>query len=168
MSADDEYRRALARAYRLLTLRARSEEEMRRSLSRAGFGEECTEATISRLREQGMLNDRTFASEWTRSRVESRPRSKRLIEHELRTRGVSSEDVEAATSELDDEATARQIASRRARLMAGLDRQTCLRRLSRYLLSRGFTGETVAHAVASAMFELEGSKPEDGHGKLVR
>ncbi|MBN1151658.1 MAG: regulatory protein RecX [Dehalococcoidia bacterium] len=167
MNPDDESKKALARAYRILSVRARSEEEIRRALSRAGFGEQAVDAAVSRLREQGYIDDHTFAADWTRSRAESRPRSKWLIERELAERGVSQEDAAAATSELDDEATALALATRRARFMKGLDRHTCVRRLSHYLLSRGFSGETVSRAVASALAGLESSKPENGHDTLM-
>jgi len=168
MSADVEVKKALARAYRLLAVRPRSEEEVRHSLARSGFGEAAREEAITTLLAQGLLNDRSFALEWTRSRVESRPRSRRLIERELKAKGVSSEDIEAATSELDDDALALQVVSRRLRFVDNLDRQTCLRRLSQYLLSRGFTGETVTRAVTAALSSREDSKHEEEHDKLQR
>jgi SOS response regulatory protein OraA/RecX len=41
--------------------------------------------------------------------------------------------------------------------MRGLDRQTLIRRLSNYLLARGFSGETVSRAVASVLSERDDS-----------
>jgi regulatory protein len=151
MASEDESKAALSRAYRLLSLRARSEEEIRRSLRHAGFGDAAIEAAVSHLLHQGLLDDRAFAANWTQSRIQSRPRGRRLIEHELRTKGVSPEDAAAATSGVDDDATALALAERRARLMGGVDRQTLVRRLSNYLLARGFSGETVSRAVASVL-----------------
>ena len=153
MTSDDESKRALSRAYRLLSLRGRSEEEIRRSLRRAGFGASAIEAAVAHLLHQGLINDRSFAADWTQSRTQSRPRGRRLIEHELRAKGVSAEDAAAATSDVDDDATALALAARRARLMRGLDRQTLVRRLSNYLLARGFSRETVSRAVVSVLSE---------------
>jgi regulatory protein len=151
MASADEHKRALSRAYTLLAIRSRSEEEMRRGLSKAGFNDSVVASTITHLQNQGLLNDRAFAADWTRSRVQSRPRGRRLIERELRAKGVSADDAAAATSNVDDEAMALHLAQRRARLMRGLDRSTFIRRLSNYLLARGFSGETVSRAIASVL-----------------
>ncbi len=151
MSSENERKRALARAYRLLSLRSRSEEEMRRGLQRAGVSDFIADETVSYLRQQGYLNDREFAVDWTRCRMQSRPRGRKLIEHELRARGVSGEDASAAAAEVDDDATALALARRRARLMQGLDRQTFTRRLANFLRARGFSGESVSKAIAAVL-----------------
>lgn len=151
MSSDEGTRRALARAYRLLAIRNRSEAEMRRSLQRAGFDAGSIDEAVARLQDQGLINDRNFAEEWTRGRMASRPRGRRLIERELRTKGVSAEDAIAATSGVDDDEVARALAMRRAEALKDVDRQTFVRRLSNYLLARGFSRETVARALGHAM-----------------
>ena len=157
MGSDEERKRALARAYRLLSIRSRSDQELRRALGRAGFSESTVEQVCSQLRQQRLLDDREFAVDWTQSRMQSRPRGKRLIERELRTRGVADEDAAAATSDIDDDATALALARRRARLMQGLDRQTFVRRLSNYLYARGFSGETVSRAVTAVLSSTDDS-----------
>ena len=154
MDSDSEIRRALSRAYRLLSIRARSAEEIRRVLDRAGFGATSAESAIAELQRQGLLDDRAFAADWTRSRMAFKPRSRRLVERELRDKGVSEEDAARAAHAIDDEATARALASRRARLIHDVDRETFLRRLSRYLLARGFSHETTRRAVAAVLSEL--------------
>jgi len=151
MDSETERKRALARAYHLLSIRARSGDEMYRTLRLAGFEESVVEDAMTQLRRQNLLDDRAFAADWVRSRLQSRPRGRRLIEHELREKGISSEDMSEATSNIDDEATAFQLAARRAALMQGLDRQTFIRRLSNYLLARGFPGETLSRAVNSVL-----------------
>jgi regulatory protein len=151
MNSDDGTKKALARAYRLLAIRNRSEAEMRQSLQRAGFDAGCIDEAVSRLRDQGLINDRNFAEEWTRGRMASRPRGRRLIERELRTKGVSAEDATAATSDVDDDEAARTLAIRRAQALRDVDRQTFIRRLSNYLLARGFSRETVVRAMGHAL-----------------
>ena len=124
---------------------------MRRSLRHAGFEDSAIEDAIIHLQRQNLLDDQSFAADWVRSRMESRPRGKRLIEHELRVKGISTDDACAATSGVDDEATALALAARRAELMRGLDRQTFIRRLANYLLARGFSRETVSRAIRSVL-----------------
>ncbi len=124
---------------------------MRRSLKRSGFAEAAVDSAIVHLQDQQLLDDTSFAADWVRSRMQFKPRGKRLLEHELRTKGISDENAAAATTEVDDEATAFALASRRAALMRGLDRQTFIRRLSNYLLARGYSRETISRAVNSVL-----------------
>jgi len=151
MDPEAEKKRALSRAYRLLAIRARSGEEMRLALRRAGVEDAVIEEAIAHLESQSLIDDRAFAADWARSRMQSRPRGKRLIEHELRAKGIPDEDAATATSGIDDEATALTMATRRAELMGGLDRQTFIRRLANYLLTRGFSRETVSRTVSAVL-----------------
>ena len=151
MEHESERKRVLSRAYRLLSIRARSEGEMRRSLRSAGFDEPVIEDAIVQLRQQRLLDDHAFAAEWVRSRTQSRPRGKRLIERELREKGITGDEAAEATAGVDDETAASALAARRAGLMRELDRQTFIRRLSNYLLVRGFSRETVSRAVNSEL-----------------
>jgi len=143
--------KVLARAYRILATRPRSEEELRRKLRSAGFREDAIEEAVDRLRTQNLLDDEAFAASWTQSRMRFRPRSKHLIQRELRGKGVSSENAEEATRHLDDDETALALATRRMKMLRGLDRETRVRRLSGYLRTRGFGRDTVARTIASVL-----------------
>jgi SOS response regulatory protein OraA/RecX len=76
-----------------------------------------------------------------------RPRARRLIVKELTDKGVAEEIANEVTSDIDDEPVALAIAARRGSALKELDRASFIRRLSRYLSSRGFDYGTVAHAV---------------------
>ncbi len=158
MHADAGREKAFARAYRLLATRPRSEDEIRRSLRRADFAEEITEEVIVRLKDHRLLDDRAFAIGWTQSRMQFRPRSKRLIQRELREKGVSQEEAVEATDEIDDDETALALARRRAERLKGLDRTTRIRRLSSYLQARGFARNTISRTVTSIL-----DSDEDAH-----
>jgi regulatory protein len=153
MQSSADLKKAISRAYGLLSTRARSTKEIRQSLRRAGFDEATTEQVIVDLQRQGLLDDQAFADDWTRSRTESRPKSRHMVERELYEKGVSREDAARATAAIDDESTALALAHKRARLLRDLDRDLFVRRLSRYLLARGFSHETVRRAVSEALTE---------------
>ncbi len=144
-------RRALSLAYDFLAIRQRSEAEMRAHLLRAGLDEATVDEAVATLTRQGLLDDRSFASAWTESRQASRPRSRRMLNAELHRKGVDSEIASSATEAVDDDATATELARRRAVQLKGLDKGTAMRRLSDYLLRRGFSGETVGRAVRAAL-----------------
>ncbi len=82
-----------------------------------------------------------------------RPRARRLIIKELTDKGVTEEIANDVTGDIDDEPIALAIATRRARAMKELDRASFIRRLSRYLSSRGFDYGTIAHAVRTVVAE---------------
>ncbi len=85
--------------------------------------------------------------------MEFRPRARRLIVKELTDKGVAEEIANDVTSDVDDEPLALAIAERRASALKGLDRASFIRRLSRYLSSRGFDYGTVAHAVRAVSMD---------------
>ena len=147
MGPQPDSQKALARAYRLLAHRPRSGSEVRRHLQSAGFGEVQVEEALQTLATRGLIDDRAFAREWTENRMEFRPRARRLIIKELTDKGVAEEIANDVTSEIDDEPVALAIATRRASMLKEQDRASFIRRLSRYLSSRGFDYGTVAHAV---------------------
>jgi len=151
MEPDPQHRRALSLAYEFLAGLQRSEAEMRAYLRRWDIEDATADDTVAALARQGLLDDRSFAAAWTESRLSSRPRSRRLLHRELRGKGVDDEIASEATQAVDDESTATELARRRAHVLRGLDRGTAVRRLSDYLLRRGFDGDTVRRAVRDAL-----------------
>ena len=95
----------------------------------------------------GHVDDRAFASAWADSRLRFRPRSKWLIQRELEQKGIDAELASNATEDIDDYATAKELAQRRASQLHGLDRATFTRRMLRYLASRGYDRGTSSRVV---------------------
>lgn len=82
---------ALKKAFKLLSYRARSEAEVRAKLTQLGFPPTVIETTLERLRSLKILNDESFARDWTRGRVEDRGYGPLRIERELRQKGIGKE-----------------------------------------------------------------------------
>jgi len=102
LTGSDRRQRCLNAAYRYLSYRPRSESEVREKLQRRGFDGDCTEAAISRLREQGLVDDAAFAQFWKENRESFSPRSQRLTRLELKRKGVGSDVIEQVTADVDD------------------------------------------------------------------
>lgn len=143
MPESDCLQDSLNAAYRYLSYRPRSEAEIRHWLRRRGFTDDVVEKALTRLREQNLSDDLAFAQYWKDNRVSFRPKSKRLIEQELRQKRVATEIVEQVTSDIDDEATAYRLGSDRMSALAHLDYPDFYRRLSSYLAYRGFSYEVI-------------------------
>ncbi len=84
----------------------------------------------------GLVDDEAFAEMFVRSRQETKGLAAGALRHELRTKGVPDEVVDAALEEIDPEREkeqARALVARRLRTMRGLDRDTQTRRLAGFL-----------------------------------
>jgi len=135
--------RALRQAYRLLAVRARSERELRTKLAGKGFEKPETEAVLAKLREQGYLDDASFAGQWARNLAVNRLQGDLRIELSLREKGVpealARQALALARQEIGEgEAVRRLIAGYLAgRKLSALDDKD-KRRLMQRLAGKGF------------------------------
>ena len=155
MADSDSIQDCLNAAYRFLSYRPRSEGEIRQWLHRRGYANEVAEQTISKLREQNLIDDFAFARFWKENRLSFRPKSKRLIKQELRDKKIAAEIIEQVTEDMDDEAIAHKLGSSRISTLGHLDYPDFYRRLSSYLAYRGFTYEVIKHTAALVWREKE-------------
>lgn len=155
LPADQAYDRALDRALKLLTHRARSRWEIRERLSRAGFEEEIVDKVDARLSELDLLNDQAFAEEWAELSGNGRGLAGRAIREDLAQRGVAPQVAEAATSALvtDDRGRALALARRRVHAYHDLPPGKAFRRLASYLGGKGYEEELVAEVCRRVLGE---------------
>jgi regulatory protein len=165
--------RALEIAVTFLGARPRTEWELDRRLRRAGADDEIIAATTTRLTELGYLDDAAFARWWGEQRDRHAPRGRRMVEAELRQRGVPREVVETFRDEhaaperrpedaglpADEPARARDALARHLRGRPMPEDQKARQRVGMYLMRRGFDGETVRAAIREV--ELAGDPSDE-------
>ena len=150
-------------AARFLGARPRTRWELQRRLRRAGAEEPVIEATLVRLASLGYVDDAGFARWWAEQRDRHSPRGRRLVEAELRQRGVPRDVLEEMRGEelaepaLDHEALP---ASEAERAQVALQRhlrgrplpddRKALQRVGMFLVRRGFDPETVRTTLREA------------------
>lgn len=164
LQATDRRQKAYDRAVRYLSFRPRSVAEVRRYLAKTEDDPEVIAAVISRLTENGYLDDSEFARFWVENRQRFRPRGSAALRQELRQHGVDSETIAAALADMDPSEAAYQAGLGQAMKLANLahtDPVLCRRKLSEFLLRRGFDHETVQETVSRLMTELRAESPED-------
>lgn len=165
------------KALRYLAVRPRSAREMEVYLKRkasdfryqiSDLKEEkkvlLIENIVLKLKESNYLNDQAFAKWFIEQRVGAKnPKGKKLIQVELRSKGVSQEiieDVYSAFVETLHEASLQEdkivihLAKKQAAKYAELEEQKFKQRLSAYLLRRGFEWEAVKAVVDALSKEL--------------
>lgn len=164
---------ALEIAARFLATRPRSRREVELRLRRAGATDEVIEATLARLEALGYVDDAAFVRWWGEQRDRHSPRGRRMVEAELRQRGVGHEAIEAFREAWesperapDDDHLPATDADRAAialqRHLRGRplpDDSKALGRLGMYLVRRGFDPET-ARATIRAAQRAAGGQPE--------
>lgn len=149
----DPYSVAQTIALIALAPRAKSRGELFAHLKKRGIAEDIAHAVLYRLQEQGLVNDEEFARSWSESRQRTKKLSKRMIVNELRAKGIDGEIIEIVGSEIDPEREhdlAYELASRKYRPIAHLEKELIQRRIQGALARRGFS----SGLIGSVMREL--------------
>src|SRR5436190_6069004 len=125
-------------ALRLLSSRARSENEMRTRLAMRGIAPDAIDEELERLRRSGLLDDAKFAAAWVEDRKRVAPRGRRMLRYELLGRGIEVASVDAVTDGIDDLATATELARAKARNGHHGDYESFVAKVGGFLRRRGF------------------------------
>jgi len=153
--ASEAYRQAKQRAYRYLSARSRTKRELRERLLQLGHQADVIELVLRELEAEGYLDDRTFAHDWARYRLQTHPCGPRRLAWELQARGVErellAEVLRSVYAEFDEATLAERALSKRVRAAApGLSSRE-RGRLARYLMRLGFDPNIIT-ATLAAMF----------------
>ncbi|MGB9775200.1 MAG: RecX family transcriptional regulator [Anaerolineae bacterium] len=146
----DTAERAADRALDLLSYRPRSEAEIRERLAEQ-YDPGTAEEVLERLRRTGLVDDREFARYWVQNRLQHNPRGARALRQELYQKRVDESVIEEVLAEYDEEEAAARAAETARRKFQGLPPDVFRRRLTDYLLRRGFPSSIVQAVVQQSM-----------------
>ena len=141
---DEDLKKGKRYCIRLLSVRARSEFEIRSRLEEKGYAEDIADEIIKGLKRDGLVDDLKFANDWIESRMASSPRSVNMLRRELESKGldrVVTEKALFAERDMDDSSTARELLRKK---IAEKKERTGVKlkaRLYRFLLGKGFDAE---------------------------
>jgi regulatory protein len=139
---------------RRLDAAPRTRSQLAVTLRERGIPADVATRVLDRFEEVGLIDDRAFAKQWVESRQAGRGLSARALRAELRSRGVAEELIEEALDVVSSDveiASARAVAERRARSVAGLPRPTQVRRLSGALARKGYGPAVTAQVVREVL-----------------
>jgi len=126
-------------ALRYVSMRPRSEWELRSYLQRKSAPPALADQILSKLSKLNLVDDMKFARAWVESRRLLRPTSKRKLQQELRAKRVNDEVIqqELAGDETDERALLRElVAKKRSRYPDKL-------KLMQYLARQGFSYDDI-------------------------
>lgn len=139
-----------------------STAEMNELLLRRGFDDDAVSAECDRLLGVGLLDDAVLAEALVRSLRERKGLGRGAVAAELKRRKIDPLVIEQILSEIDsddDSGRALELALKRAPQLRNLDYATAQRRLSAFLMRKGYSSSAVSSAVATA---LSGTQSRSG------
>lgn len=155
LKEQDAFEEAYNSALNFLSYRPRSTAEAKWNLQDKGVPAAMIEAVIDRLTRAGLLDDVSFAEYWVEQRERFKPRSARMLRHELRQKGVAAVEIDQALQDLDEADSARRLADKRVRRYRHLERDEFWQKMIGYLQRRGFRYATIKPIVQELWQEIE-------------
>lgn len=151
--APEAYEAALS----LLDYSARTENEMKKKLRMKGYIEMVIESVIERLKDARLVDDRQLAERIAENASE-RGIGVYALKRKLKTRGISEDDVEYASSLMDEEKEkegALRECQRLYKKYASLPVREAKAKLSAALSRRGYSWDAVSEAIESVMNDTD-------------
>ena len=146
---------ALQYAVKLLAVRPYSERKLREKLLGRQYVTADVREAIERLRRERLLDDRRYAEDFVRARLQSRPRAGSRLVTDLLTRGIplglAKEVVVQLVPPTDEVPLARELVRRKQAQYGDLDKDTRWRRLAGLLARRGFSYDTIREVLGKEL-----------------
>jgi regulatory protein len=144
-----EFQKTYDKFLKFATLRPRSEKELWDWLKRKKVHESLHKDLFNRLKHLDLINDLEFAKWWVEQRQNFRPKPKRILNSELRIKGIKKEIIEKVLGEqkIDEEKMARQLLEKKSYKWKGLEPYKARQKMSQYLAGKGFSWETIEKVI---------------------
>jgi regulatory protein len=138
------------KALKFVSLRPRSEREIKSWLKRKKISEPFSKKVWGKLKSLDLIDDLKFASWWVEQRMEFKPKPKMVIQKELKEKGIDRETIEKAFSEtkIDEVKIARDYLEKYQYRFRGFEKRTARQKRIRFLASKGFSWEIVKEALS--------------------
>ncbi|MHB1173281.1 MAG: regulatory protein RecX [Lacisediminihabitans sp.] len=137
-----------------LTRRGMSRWELENVLLARELDEQAVSAELERLEGVGLIDDAALAETLVRTQHERKGLGRSALAAELRRRHINQELIDQALTQVDDDdeqSRATELALKRAPQLHSFDLETAKRRLSGFLLRKGYSGAVVCAAVDDAL-----------------
>ncbi len=141
-------------ALKLLERSRRTRTDLEKRLKEKGYAAATVAPVLDRLTEVGLVDDAEYARAWLAGRWGRKPAGWRRLQQELRSKGVSDDDVERARDLLaergnapDEVESARKVVEQARKRLSRLDEQKQRQRLYALLARRGFSADVIRRAL---------------------
>lgn len=150
-TSSEIFQKAQSYSLRLLSLRLRSEKELREKLSLRKYPEEVINQLIEKLIQSKLLDDARFASLWVENRKNLKNKSTYIIRRELKMKGISEEIINRSTDEntTSDLESAIKLLERKSHLFSRKTGREKILKQQQYLVRNGFGFDIAKKATES-------------------
>lgn len=133
---------------RFLSYRPRSEKELVDYLKKKKIDEVIQKKIIDKLKSYNFIDDTAFAKFWTEQRIKFKHKPLRVIEYELKQKGIDRSLIDEVFSEFSDKksldlASAKKLAEKKLDFYRNLDPKKRNEKAVNYLLRKGFSYDIV-------------------------
>jgi len=144
-----EFQKTLEKILKFATLRLRSEREVRGWLKRKKVHESLHKDLFDRLNHLDLVDDRKFTEWWVGQRLEFSPRAKRIIDYELRAKGIKKEVIDEVLSEVkvDEEGVAKTLLEKKSYRWKKISKLERKKKMTEFLARKGFSWEIIVRAI---------------------
>lgn len=142
------FRSAKATAVRYLSLKLRTEKEVRQKLHEDGYDIENTDNVVEELKAIGYINNKLYAQKFVFDRSKLKPKSKKLLKLELQSRGIPSEIADEVLDDWKvDEAVIAEELARKKFGKYNMQDEAILKKIYMFLNHRGYNRGLIEEVV---------------------
>ena len=146
------FEKYLTLSYRYLSIRNRSETEIREYLGKKNAAQEIIDKIVTRLKEKKFLNDEEFARSFVLNRARLKPKGKKLLTLELRQKGIAEDLIKKVLDEVrgeipDELSQAKSLIVKKMQKMVGMPKQEIYQKVGGFLARRGYSWDVVKKAI---------------------
>lgn len=153
----DSFAKYFNHSLRFLSYRPRSEKEVRDNLLKKKIDTVTLEKVIARLHVHAFLDDEAFAKWWFERRSGSQPKGVRVIQMELRQKGIDKEIIERILGNEEHKTEARDALIRLIKKLiaknTGLAQKELRQKVGMYVMRRGYDYEMAKHAIDEVLHD---------------
>lgn len=142
----DSIRKCIDKSYRLLSIRPRSEEELRSRLKEK-FNDKDVETCISKLKDYKYINDAEFANMWVNERKNRK--GKKALFFELKKKGIPKIIIKEVLSSITEDCEYESAIDlvRRKKKYQNLSKNDAYQKVGGFLSRNGYSYDTVKKVV---------------------
>lgn len=144
-----EFQKTLDKLLKFATLRPRSEKEIKDYFRRKKVHESLHQELFDRLKKLELVDDEKFAGWWVEQRQAFRPKPKRIMNYELRMKGIKQEIINEVLGEeiIDEAKMAKELLVKKAYKWKNIPSHEAHQKMSQYLARKGFSWETIEKVI---------------------
>lgn len=147
-----EFQKSLDKVLRFATVRPRSEKEIRDYFKRKKYHISIYDSLLEKLKHFELLDDFKFAKWWVDQRLQFRAKSKRVLQIELRQKGITKEIIDEVLEGtiIDEEKMAKELLEKKMYKWDKLEPRVAKQKMSQYLAGKGFGWNVISRVTGTS------------------